>query len=164
MRSSTPLSILPWAKISAKCRCWNLRTCPVCPSVRSYPGRFNTNIRQLRWEGTLTQWPQLRLPLKVSEWRERCHPKRLLTFPLKVCLHILGGKNITLCFHGGKYFCPLFLWSLRGFLSTHNVKHTHCLSWVLILIFLSYLQSGTTEIQGQRILSNVRGAEVLGQC
>ena len=43
-------------------------------------------------------------------------------------------------------------------------EHTHCLSWVLILIFLSYLQSGTTEIQGQRTLSNVRGAEVLGQC
>ena len=31
-------------------------------------------------------------------------------------------------------------------------EHTHCLSWVLILIFLSYLQSGTTEIQGQRTL------------
>ena len=120
MRSSTPLSILPWAKISAKCRSWNLRT---GPSVRFYPSQFNTNIRQLRWEEMLMQWPQLRLPLKISEWRERCHPKRLMLFPLKVCLHILGGKNITLCFHGGKYFCPLFLWSLRGFLSTHIAFH-----------------------------------------
>ena len=39
---------------------------------------------------------------------------------------------------------------------------THCPSWVLNLIFLSCLRSGTSEIQGLRTLSNVRGADCRG--